>query len=350
MANRTHHNEPLVSMINVVLIMTALVLVLLTGLTSIILIGPNRIAGWFTTQKAILLVKTEHVKSDVWQAPDVGQIPKDENGKLIEYGRELIAHTTKYLGPNGSVMAMSNGMNCQNCHLDAGTKIFGNNYSAVAANYPKFRARSGTEESIEKRVNDCFERSLNGTSLRSDSHEMKAIVAYITWVGKDVEKGKSPKGAGLVELPFLDRPASNENGKLVYEKKCMVCHGKNGEGMALSDGSGYQFPPLWGKQSYNIGAGLYRLSRFAGYVKANMPLGSTYEAPQLTDEESWDVAAYVNSLPRPEKDLAKDWPDISKKPFDHPFGPFTDGFDERQHKLGPFKPIDEKRKAMTSNK
>lgn len=36
------------------------------------------------------------------------------------------------------------------------------------------------------------------------------------------------------------------------------------------------------------------------------------------------------------KDIANDWPDISRKPVDHPFGPYTDGFDERQHKYGPF--------------
>jgi thiosulfate dehydrogenase len=51
---------------------------------------------------------------------------------------------------------------------------------------------------------------------------------------------------------------------------------------------------------------------FAGYVKYNMPLGATYENPQLTDEEAWDLAAYVNNLPRPSKDLSKDWPNISK--------------------------------------
>lgn len=350
MENKSHHDGPLMRMINVILIMVVVVLVLLMGLMSVFLIGPNQISRWFTTQESIPPKKTALIKSDVWQAPDVAQIPEDENGKLIEYGRELIAHTSQYLGPHGSVMAMSNGMNCQNCHLDAGTKPFGNNYSAVASTYPKFRARSGTEETIEKRVNDCFERSLNGKVLADDSHEMKAIVAYIKWLGKDVEKGKSPKGAGLVELSFLDRSANIENGKLVYEQKCTVCHGKDGAGIELSDGSGYQFPPLWGKQSFNIGAGLYRLSRFAGYVKANMPLGATYDAPQLSDEQAWDVAAYVNSLPRPKKDLSNDWPDISKKPVDHPFGPFTDGFDEAQHKLGPFKPIAEKRKAMVSGK
>ena len=111
-----------------------------------------------------------------------------------------------------------------------------------------------------------------------------------------------------------------------------------------TDGIGYAFPPSWGDNSYNNGAGLFRLSRFAGYVKANMPLGATYDNPQLTDEEAWDVAAFVNSLPRPEKDLNKDWPNIAGKPIDHPFGPYADAFTEKQHKYGPFKPIADKAK------
>lgn len=293
---------------------------------------------------------SKNERSAHWKSPDPNTIPVGEQGDLIRYGRDLIIRTSYYLGPRGKVKAMSNGMNCQNCHLDAGTKPFGNNYSAVASTYPKFRARSGTNETIEKRVNDCFERSLNGKPLADDSHEMRAIVAYIHWLGKDVERGTSPAGVGLVELDFLDRSADVSRGKIVYNQKCVVCHGKNGEGIGLADSSGYQFPPMWGDHSYNTGAGLYRLSRFAGYVKANMPLGATYQTPQLTDDEAWDVAAYVNSLPRPIKDLSNDWPDISKKPIDHPFGPFTDGFDEIQHKLGPFKPIVEKRKAIDSTK
>lgn len=344
MENHSLQDRPLVKMVSLVVLLVAILLGLMGALTAVVVIGPEKVTAWFEHPVDSKPVVVEKPKSDLWKAPDLSEIPKNEEGKLIEYGRELIMRTSAYLGPNGSVKAMSNGMNCQNCHLDAGTKPFGNNYSAVASTYPKFRARSGTEETIEKRVNDCFERSLNGETLAEDSHEMKAIVSYIHWLGKDVEKGKSPKGAGLVELVFLDRPASVDKGKLVYDQKCVVCHGKNGEGIALSDSTGWQYPPMWGERSYNIGAGLYRLSRFAGYVKANMPLGATYDAPQLTDEEAWDVAAYVNSLPRPSRDLSKDWPDISKKPVDHPFGRYADGFDETQHKLGPFKPIEERRK------
>ena len=282
----------------------------------------------------------------MWKAPDPASIDAEPNADEIKYGRELIANTSEYLGPNGKVKAMSNGMNCQNCHLQAGTVPLGNNYSAVFATYPKVRARSGQSEDIPKRINDCFERSLNGEALPRDSKEMKAMVAYISWVGKDVPKGESPKGSGLYEVPLLDRAADPAKGKIVYDRQCAVCHQADGQGMPKPDGTGYIYPPLWGENSYNHGAGLFRLSRFAGYVRANMPLGATFENPLLTDEESWDVAAYVNSLERPGKDLSKDWPDISKKPMDHPFGPFSDEFSEEQHKFGPFKPIKEA-KAQT---
>jgi thiosulfate dehydrogenase len=281
--------------------------------------------------------------SEFWVPPSITSIPDDDQGKLIRYGRELIVRTGEYLGPNGTVSNTSNGMNCENCHLKAGTTHFGGNFSAVASTYPKFRPRYGGIESIERRVNDCFMRSLNGDSLRSSSHEMRAIVAYIRWVGHQVEKGEAPIGSGLMTLSFLDRAASPGNGKVIYAEKCAVCHGVNGEGMINSNDSSWLNPPLWGDNSYNVGAGLYRLSRFAGFVRANMPWGTTYNAPQLSDEEAWDVAAYINSNPRPGMDLSKDWPDLSTKPIDYPFGPFLDTFNEQQHKLGPFKPIEETR-------
>jgi thiosulfate dehydrogenase len=277
-------------------------------------------------------------------APDSSLIEQEPNAKEILYGKELIAHTSKYLGPKGSVLKISNGMNCQNCHLSAGTKPFGNNYLAVAPTYPKFRERSGTIENVYKRVNDCVERSLNGKALDTNSREMNAIAAYIGWLGKNLPKGKKPKGSGIKDLAYLDRAADREKGKNVYLLRCKTCHGENGQGKLSADGLNYQYPPLWGDHSYNIGAGLYRISRFAGYVKYNMPNGATYDNPVLSDEEAWDVAAFVNSQPRPNKDLKADWPKISGKPVDHPFGPYADGFNETQHKYGPFGPVADARK------
>jgi thiosulfate dehydrogenase len=206
-------------------------------------------------------------------------------------------------------------------------------------------------ESIYKRVSDCFERSLNGKAPDSNSREYQAIEAYIKWLGKDVKKGEKPKGSGITKLPYLERAADPAKGKEVYLAKCASCHGVAGEGLPDGAGISYQYPPLWGKHSYNTGAGLYRISNFAGYVYSNMPLNqASHEKPILTEAESWDVAAFVNSQPRPVFDNKKDWPDISKKPVDHPFGPYTDGFTENQHKYGPYKPILEKRQQGTAKK
>ena len=80
-----------------------------------------------------------------------------------------------------------------------------------------------------------------------------------------------------------------------------------------------------------------------------MPQGVNWDTPQLSDEEAWDVAAFVNSQQRPKKDLHLDWPKISGKPVDHPFGPYADNFTEQQHKYGPFEPIASARKR-TKNK
>ena len=279
---------------------------------------------------------------DHWVAPSLyvdHQLEGAERQEVI-YGAELIAHTSVYLGPHGTVQAITNGMNCQNCHLLAGRKAWGNNYGAVASTYPKYRDRSGQVETISKRINDCFERSLNGVAIDSNSREMKAIVAYIKWLGKDVPTGTKPAGSGISTLPWLSRAADPKAGAMIYAGKCQSCHGQNGEGMLDASQTAYTYPPLWGSHSYNTGAGLFRLSRFAGYIKDNMPFNqSTHQSPVLSDEEAWDLAAYVNSQPRPAKDLSADWPDNSKKPIDHPFGPYADGFSEQQHKYGRFSPL-----------
>lgn len=275
-------------------------------------------------------------ENNCWTGAGIYQLPVDADGELIRYGRNLIENTSFFLGPKGKVAHISNGMNCQNCHLEAGTKPWGNNYAAVASTYPKFRERSGIKESIEKRVNDCIERSLNGSAIDNESKEMKAIVAYIKWLGKDIPMGVKPKGSGIMDLPYLPRAADAEKGRIVYVITCEKCHGKNGEGQMNLNSIGWIYPPLWGNNSYNIGAGMYRVSRLAGYVKNNMPNPLNYHNPQLSDEQAWDVAAFINSQPRPTMNLSKDWPRIVGKPKDHPFGPYADNFSEVQHKFGPF--------------
>jgi len=272
-----------------------------------------------------------------WTAPDTTDIPFTKNGEMIRYGRELIVHTARYFGPKGSISRAANGLNCENCHIAAGTRPFGNNFSKVTAAYPKYNPRRDQYVSVAGRVNGCMQRSMNGKALDSTSREMKAFIAYFKWIGKGVDKSTPLFGEGTEKLAFLNRAADPQKGKLIFMNNCASCHGSNGAGKLAADSTEYLYPPLWGRYSYNRGAGLFRLSKFASYVKNNMPFGTTYHNPVLTEEQAWDVAAFVDSQPHPPfKEVAKDWPDISEKPYDDPLGPYADTFPEAQHKYGPF--------------
>ena len=62
----------------------------------------------------------------------------------------------------------------------------------------------------------------------------------------------------------------------------------------------------------------------------------------LTDDEAYDVAAYMLSKPRPKKaHLDRDFPARWNKPVDAAFPPYVDGASADQHRFGPFKPIDD---------
>jgi len=278
-------------------------------------------------------------KPNVWAPPDTDKIPHDAAGNMIRYGKDLLAHTAEYFGPNGKIAHLSNGMNCQNCHLEGGSRLFANNYSVVAATYPKLSFRSGKMQPISQRITDCFNRSLAGKVPDTNGREVQAMIAYIKWIGQGVKKGTKLKGTATEKLPYLPAAADPAKGQVVYVAKCKVCHGANGEGMPAADKRAYTYPPLWGQHSYNDGAGMYRIGNLAGFVKNNMPFGATYKSPQLTNEEAWNVAAFINSQPRPHFDQSKDWKDLKNKPIDLPFGPYADGFSEKQHKFGPFAPM-----------
>jgi len=238
-------------------------------------------------------------------------------------------------------------MNCQNCHLEGGRRLFGNNYASFIATYPKMNYRSGKVDPATERIVQCFRRSLAGHEPDTTGHEVRAMLAYMKWIGQDVKKGQQLFGAGSEKLKFMNNAADPLKGKAVFIAKCKVCHGTNGEGLLAADKRSYTYPPLWGEHSYNDGAGMYRIGNLAGFVKNNMPFGATYQSPQLSDEEAWNVAAFVNSQPRPHKDQHNDWKDIKTKPIDFPFGPYGDKFSEKQHKYGPFKPIKDAQKELT---
>ena len=285
-----------------------------------------------------------------WTAPDIAGIPNDERGKLIRRGRDLLGHTCSLLGQgsddplrrfNGS------GENCCHCHPNEGTKPYGIPWVGVVYRYPHNSSRTGRVATVEDRINDCFIRSLNGRALPGESAEMKAMVAYMTWLSNG--SAKNIAGTGAVSIAVPNRAADIDAGREVYREYCQACHGPDGAGYrSLSAGpeGEHVAPPLWGPKSYNNGAGMARVLTAAGFIKANMPLGTPWDRPALSDDQAFDVAAYIDSQPRPVMPgLDKDYPDRSKKPIDCPYPPYADQFSQAQHQFGPFPPIQKAREA-----
>lgn len=291
---------------------------------------------------------TERVsaKTDVPEIMEVANIhiepfPDGKEGEMASYGHKLITETYKHLGPEiKKGMIAGNNLSCSSCHLNAGTKAYAAPYIGLSGVFPIFIGRENKIESLEERINGCFERSMNGKAIPTDSKEMRAIISYIKHLSKHIPVGERIAGQGFVKITVPERAADTKSGAAVFQRYCISCHGENGQGHRkgkAGDGNGYTYPPLWGNDSFNDGAGMARLLTAAKFIKGNMPLGATAENPILTDEEAYDVAAYINSFDRPKKaNKEADYPDLSKKPKDCPYPPYIDNINVKQHTLGPF--------------
>jgi thiosulfate dehydrogenase len=262
-----------------------------------------------------------------------------------EYGKRLLAQTTEALGPDVAAARMRytrGRLSCASCHIGAGAEPGNLSLAAAIGKYPRVSPRSGGNETIQDRINGCMTRSMNGNALPENSPEMIAMVRYLRLLAdQDAATGAGQKKAH--EAPAFktpDRRANLDAGERVFGKRCAACHGKEGAGLPASTNpaEGYVFPPLWGDNSFNDGAGLHRVLTAARFIKAKMPLGKA----DLSDDEAFDVAAYVNSKPRPEMTkLDQDFPDKTKKPIDTPYGPYADSFPPEQHRFGPFQPMED---------
>jgi thiosulfate dehydrogenase len=199
---------------------------------------------------------------------------------------------------------VGNRLRCTSCHLDAGRRESGT-WIGVHARYPQYRARSGVVETIEYRVNDCFRRSMNGTALDPASAEMRDIVAYFAFLSRGTPVGPPAGSPGARLQRWAAFKADTGAGASIFGVSCAKCHGAKGEGTAVA-------PPVWGPQSYNLGAGMSRVRTAADFISRNMP----FDAPgTLTDQQAFDVAAYVNAQPRPDyKGKENDWPNGDPPP------------------------------------
>jgi thiosulfate dehydrogenase len=226
-------------------------------------------------------------------------LPTGPLGDSIRYGQSLVTNTRAV-----AAAFVGNGLTCTNCHLDAGRVAYAAPLAGLWGVFPEYRARRGSVESLTERINDCFERSMNGKPLPSDSREMIALLSYIAWLSDGVPTGVEVQGRGFKEIAAAS-PPNPARGEALYVAKCAACHGADGQGLQGADAA-YVFPPLWGAQSFNVGAGMARVSVAAGFVQAKMPLGN---AGTLSDQEAYDIAAYFTAKPRPDFAARRnDWP------------------------------------------
>jgi thiosulfate dehydrogenase len=270
-----------------------------------------------------------------------------------EYGRRLLRETAALLGPDNENPAMrytGSRIACASCHLETGARPGTLSLLETASRYPRFSGRDGGMGDLRDRINGCMQRSMNGRALPRDSVEMIAMEIYILSLADQFSATAASQRTPVEPTEFAepDRAADVAAGQQVYTDRCQICHGVDGAGLrATTDPrDGYLFPPLWGPDSFNDGAGMHRVLTAARFIKARMPYGQ----PDLTDDQAYDVAAYINSTPRPAmQGLEADYPDRALKPVDSPYPPYADPFPREQHRIGPFKPIREYYDSLTES-
>jgi thiosulfate dehydrogenase len=236
-----------------------------------------------------------------WYARNVTNLPASPENDIIRFGHSLIVDTPKHIGKAASdpqKRYAGNDLACKNCHLDAGLRPFAAPFVSTFATFPMLVGDQVI--TLKERINGCMRRSMNGKNLPEDGPEMEALIAYIKFLGHGTPEGVRVPGMGLLSLPDPPLAADSGRGGKVYAELCANCHKDDGRGERNKPPQfGYSIPPLWGDDSFNAAAGMAKLAYAAAYIRANMPFGVRYLDPVLSEQQAWDVAAYMISMPRP---------------------------------------------------
>lgn len=223
--------------------------------------------------------------------PSYADIPDDDFGDMVRKGRAIFTDTQEHAGKY-----VGDDLNCVNCHLGAGRVADSAPLWAAWLRYPRYRGKNDKVNSYTDRLQGCFKYSMNGKAPPADGDIIKALSAYSYWMAARAPTGMDVKGFGFPSQGF--EPPSKpdyDNGKEVFADHCAICHGDDGQGQQVNGKT--VFPPLWGPESYNWGAGMHKVKTAATFIKHNMPLGL---GGSLSDKQAWDVAKYIDSHERPQ--------------------------------------------------
>jgi thiosulfate dehydrogenase len=229
-------------------------------------------------------------RTGAFEPPPDSAIPAGKFGDVVRFGEQIFRDPARY-----APQFVGNELRCSNCHLQAGRQSGASPMWAAYVAYPAYRSKNGHVNSFEERLQGCFRFSMNGKVPKLGDPVLVALESYSYFLAKGLPTDETAPGRGFPTLPKPPLAPDYERGAKVYAQNCASCHGADGLGQ--SSGGKMVFPPLWGSQSYNWGAGMTSIKNAAEFIRANMPLalGGTLNAQQ-----SWDVAAFIDSQVRPQ--------------------------------------------------
>jgi thiosulfate dehydrogenase len=260
--------------------------------------APSKMSGPLISSKTTLVTAWDFPRNPLTDP----MLDDSKLSKEIKWGFRIFTNT-----PVEAPRLTSSKVSCNNCHLNGGQRERSLPLVGVAGMFPEYNKRSGRLYSLGDRIVDCFVRSENGAGMLADkdhaalptttSKEVLAVSAYLTWLAQGFEVGKNPSWRGQNAIPTASlipvEKLDSGKGEAIFMQRCTNCHGEDGQGVAIGD---KKAGPLWGPDSWNDGAGAARVYTLAGIIKYSMP----YMDPgRLTDEEAQQVAAFIDSKPRP---------------------------------------------------
>jgi len=230
------------------------------------------------------------------QQPTVGTLDKRGNapgplGDMVSLGKQLFFDT-----PGNPLSRPFVGKDevksCGTCHRAGGTDLNALPLFGAAAAYPA--QVDGRVMSLQGRIADCFIHHLDGVPPPFESKVLVALDAYVTSLSAGKRMAMSASGGGPRGLKPVTTDAGFWSksdiaaGKSLYSAKCIACHGANGGGGAA--------PALWGPKAFNAAAALAKPQKLTTFVATHM---GAY-AGGLTTEQARDLAAFIDSQPRPD--------------------------------------------------
>ena len=228
--------------------------------------------------------------------PTDDEIPDGPFGEAVLRGRDIFNNTPKF-----AAQYSGNSQSCVNCHLDAGRKVFSAPLWGAYPKYPMYRGKNKKVNTFQDRMHGCFTYSMNAPASPAGGPPPLGdqvyldLEAYAFWLADGTPAGQTLPGAGYPKVASTELGYDYGRGAEVYATNCALCHGADGQGHIETAGN-VRFPPLWGPEAYNWGAGMARIDTATSFIKYNMPLS---QGQTLTDQEAWDVASYINSFERP---------------------------------------------------